>query len=180
MTMVNLEARIQANFAVLMDLTQGLVALGAPALTKLQFPTEAALTAFREMLDEYNAMGEDLEDDDGIGNPHGAPHGPKNPLPDSHSRKVSGRARNGVAVTAQEQFRPWIREALEALGGEATRGNVLLEIRRRHGTELLPADFEPVRNGDERWANSASFQRKKMVRDGLLDPSAPYGIWRLL
>jgi hypothetical protein len=81
--------------------------------------------------------------------------------------------------TAQSKFTRPILEALEQFGGEARAKDVLDEVGRQLGSELLPADAELLSNGEPRWRVSAAFERQNLIQRGLLAADAPRGIWRL-
>ena len=81
--------------------------------------------------------------------------------------------------TPQRAFRRPILEAVEGAGGEASAREVLDIVGQTMEGSLLAADHEPMSNGEPRWRVTASFERKNLVEEGLLDASAPRGVWRL-
>lgn len=44
---------------------------------------------------------------------------------------------------------------------------------------LTDGDYELVDNDEVRWRNAARWERKDMVRDGLIAPTQSRGIWEL-
>lgn len=83
--------------------------------------------------------------------------------------------------TAQSGFRLPILLALLALGGEATKAQVLLEISRSNLIDLKPGDsvFMPSSDSVQYWKNAASWERVSMIRDGLLANNSRFGVWKI-
>jgi Mrr restriction endonuclease-like protein len=83
-------------------------------------------------------------------------------------------------TTPHDDFTFPILESLYELGGAATRDTVLNKIEIKLKDQLKPRDLERLRScGDLRWRNRASFQRKNMIREGLLQRNSPYSVWEM-
>jgi len=97
------------------------------------------------------------------------------------SAQATARARvlpSSSTTTPHDDFTFPILESLHELGGAATRDAVLNKVENKLKDQLTPRDFERLRScGDVRWRNRASFQRKNMIREGLLRSDSPYGKW---
>jgi hypothetical protein len=73
-----------------------------------------------------------------------------------------------------------ILESLYELGGAATRDAVLNRVENKLKDQLRPRDLERLKScGDLRWRNRASYQRKNMIREGLLQEHSPYSVWEM-
>lgn len=83
--------------------------------------------------------------------------------------------------TRQEAFRLPILRALEELGGEAKMSEVLDRVFAEMKPHLKPADFQPLPSDGKtpRWRNTAQWERKNMVNEGLLRNDSPHGIWAI-
>lgn len=85
-----------------------------------------------------------------------------------------------VERTGEAAFRLPILQALVELGGQGSVGEVLEHARKHLKSELKPDDIKTLKsNGEVRWENTAKWERKHLLDDGLLDSSAPHGIWRI-
>lgn len=89
-----------------------------------------------------------------------------------------------AASPARKQVHPqWayylpIVQCLVELGGEADRGKLEEEFSRRCAGWLLPADLQPMANGNLRWEIMIRRAKKHMVAEGLI--STPNTrIWRI-
>jgi hypothetical protein len=83
-------------------------------------------------------------------------------------------------TTPHDDFTFPILESLYELGGAATRDAVLKKVETKLKDQLKPRDLEPLRScGDLRWRNMASWQRKNMIREGLLQKHSPYSVWEI-
>lgn len=77
-------------------------------------------------------------------------------------------------------LRFWIIEALQYLGGSASKNEVLQHIEQRHGNELLPGDLDSsVKPYIYAWRNNVCWERNAMKNDGILKAGSPRGIWEL-
>jgi predicted CopG family antitoxin len=96
---------------------------------------------------------------------------------DVGSRKLT-RHRRGEA-TRKEAYRPNILRALVEMGGRGEAADVLKLVERMMSGTLNRFDHGSVSTGEERWRNFARFEKADMVREGLLRPNSPHGIWEL-
>ncbi|MER2518448.1 MAG: hypothetical protein ABTR92_18985 [Candidatus Accumulibacter phosphatis] len=85
--------------------------------------------------------------------------------------------------TSRAQLRREIISSLRALGGRATRTEVVLAMEKSLSQQFLPGDLlvHGNRDGTKRiaWQASASKERINMIRDGLLCSDSPVGVWEL-
>ena len=87
---------------------------------------------------------------------------------------------NNNMTTPHDDFTFPILESLYELGGAATRDAVLNKVEHKLKSQLTARDLEKLRScGDLRWRNRASFQRKNMIREGLLQGNSPYSVWEM-
>jgi hypothetical protein len=87
---------------------------------------------------------------------------------------------NNNMTTPHDDFTFPILESLYELGGAATRDAVLNKVEHKLKSQLTARDLEKLRScGDLRWRNRASFQRKNMIREGLLQRDSPYSVWEM-
>jgi hypothetical protein len=95
-------------------------------------------------------------------------------------RKSRGRLPRGER-TREEAFRLPILRALEALGGEAKVSVVLDRVYAEMKPRLKPADLLllPADGRTPRWRNTAQWERRNMVNEGLLRNDCPHGIWAI-
>jgi hypothetical protein len=85
-----------------------------------------------------------------------------------------------MTLTPQAILRTWIVETLVSLGGSATRAAVLSRMWTTYRDRFTPADLEAVqtRPFEQKWMNRASWERDKMVKDGVLARGT--GEWTLI
>ena len=81
--------------------------------------------------------------------------------------------------TPQDAFRIPILKSLVELGGKATVAQVLSRVETRMGNTLKPVDTLKISSGMIRWKNSAMWERKAMVDEGLLSRHSPRGVWEI-
>lgn len=82
--------------------------------------------------------------------------------------------------TPQQAYRHPILEALYELGGSATVGDVLELVEKKMKPLLIEVDYQKLPSGvDIRWRNTAMWERYNLVKEGLLKPESPDGIWEL-
>jgi len=95
-------------------------------------------------------------------------------------RRFLGRLDAGL-VTHRRAFRQPILQALADLGGSATAEEALVRVAALMTDVLQPVDFQPVpsRPHVPRWRNAAHSCRGELLAEGLLERSAPRGVWRL-
>ena len=93
---------------------------------------------------------------------------------------LSTRHPTDNATTPHDDFTFPILESLYELGGTARRDAVLNKVEIKLKDQLKPLDLTRLRScGDLRWRNRASFQRKNMIREGLLQKHSRYGVWEM-
>lgn len=78
-------------------------------------------------------------------------------------------------------FRMPILETLVELGGSASADTVLNRVHEKMKNHLNEYDHQPLRSdpNELRWHKNAHWCRYRMVREGLLDPNSPRGIWEV-
>ena len=76
-------------------------------------------------------------------------------------------------------YRPLILKALAEMGGKGRAKEVLEQVFEMAEPYMKPEDRERLKSGDVRWHKNANWQRYYMIRDGLLRPDSPQGIWEL-
>jgi len=71
-------------------------------------------------------------------------------------------------------------EVLRQLGGQAQRVDVLQRMAMVLNDEFTAEDLEPrrTRRFEEKWKNNASYERIRMIDDGILEQRAD-GVWSL-
>lgn len=74
----------------------------------------------------------------------------------------------GPATPLWKYYQPVLR-ALAALGGEARRNEIEVELLRTMGAELLPADHAKLTNGDEKWQRMVRHTRKHLIAEGWIE-----------
>lgn len=85
-------------------------------------------------------------------------------------------------LTPHNQLQQWLILALGQMGGSASRAEALARIEDDFGLYFTADDLDspPSRPFETKWRNRVSWQRDRMVKDGLLLPFEGYGTpWRL-
>lgn len=95
-------------------------------------------------------------------------------------RLLTQRLQRGLR-TPEDAFRRPILEALVELGGSATIDKVLDLVYEKMRDRLNEYDLQPLPSSPEqaRWRNTAQWCRYTMVREGLLKPDSPKGVWEI-
>jgi hypothetical protein len=71
-------------------------------------------------------------------------------------------------------------EALHELGGRAYAADILRAVEEKVKPLLNEFDLQKLRSGmDIRWRNAAQWVRYTLVKEGLLKPDSPRGVWEL-
>lgn len=85
-----------------------------------------------------------------------------------------------MALTSHSVLRELLIRALFESGGSASRADVLSAMTSAFGAYWTAEDKEspPSRPGDEKWRNRTSWQRVRLIEDGLLNQQDD-GIWSL-
>lgn len=83
--------------------------------------------------------------------------------------------------TSYEEFRYPILEALDRLGGTGNIREVLRIVEEILSEQLNKYDYQALPSDSKsiRWKNTASWERHKMVEEGLLSAGSPRGIWEI-
>jgi hypothetical protein len=98
--------------------------------------------------------------------------------------RLERRGRKGRRIprgsrTPQDVYRVPILKALIELGGKGKVDQVLNRVEKRLANTLKPVDMEKISSGMIRWRNSAMWERKGMVDEGLLSHDSPRGVWEI-
>jgi len=89
------------------------------------------------------------------------------------------RAQAGKRIP-QAFYRLPILEALVERGGAGTKSQVLDRVRDMIGDQLSAVHHEILASVNEpRWRNTASWERRRMVKEGLLANDSPHGVWEI-
>jgi|Deesub1362A_J573_1020465.scaffolds.fasta_scaffold12787_5 predicted CopG family antitoxin len=89
------------------------------------------------------------------------------------------RAARGKGLP-QSAYRLPILEALGEISGKGRVKDVLKRVYEKVKHQLTPIDLQKVPSGaDIRWRNRARWERRAMIRDGLLRDNSPTGIWEM-
>jgi hypothetical protein len=80
---------------------------------------------------------------------------------------------------SREEYQTVILETLMELGGRGRVGNVLDMVFERLKDRMTDDDLEKLPSGDARWRKNAQWARYFMVKEGLLNPNSPHGIWEV-
>ena len=101
-------------------------------------------------------------------------------LPHPVGRLIAGRISKGLRTPEPAFFRP-ILQVLSDLGGSAKRSDVFSLLEQSMSDVLKPIDYQTLSSEAEqlRWQNSAQWARNLMVKEGLLQPDSPVGIWEI-
>ena len=94
-------------------------------------------------------------------------------------RRVTPRIQQGLAIPWQGYKRPLL-EALVNLGGAAPPDRVLQRVQEAMKERFNERDLETLSvAGQPRWVKNVHWCRYFLVRQGLLNPHAPRGIWEI-
>lgn len=83
--------------------------------------------------------------------------------------------------TPEEAYRQPILQALLALGGSAAVPDVLERVGKAMKGVLKDVDHQAMASDSDmlRWRNAAQWARPSMVKEGLLKPDSPRGVWEI-
>ncbi len=72
-------------------------------------------------------------------------------------------------------------QVLIDVGGSGKAAEVLERLGKLMKPVLKDVDFDPLASDAKnlRWRNTAQWARNMMVRDGLLKPDSPRGVWEI-
>lgn len=95
-------------------------------------------------------------------------------------RRNLGRLRRGVRTREEAYVLPILRALVEK-GGSARLNAVLDRVGELLKGVLKDADLLPLASDKDmpRWRNAAQWARCAMVKDGLLKPDSPRGVWEI-
>lgn len=95
-------------------------------------------------------------------------------------RRNPGRLRKGVRTPESRYYEP-ILNMLVDMGGSGKVADVLEKVERVMRPVLKPIDYEPLASDPDnpRWRNAAQWARNSMVKEGLLKPNSPRGVWEI-
>jgi len=95
-------------------------------------------------------------------------------------RRNLGRLRRG-ARTREELYVQPVLTALVELGGSARMNDVIDRVGKLMNGILKDVDRDPLASDPDmpRWRNAAQWARWAMVKDGLLKPDSPRGVWEV-
>lgn len=90
------------------------------------------------------------------------------------------RHHEDVALTPHPVLRTRLLTYLDSVGGSASRADVLNALDSQYSDSWTPEDLLPqnTRQFETKWRNRVSFERQRLVEDGLLESRAD-GIWSL-
>jgi len=97
-------------------------------------------------------------------------------------REARSRHRRRISIqkTPDREFRLPILEALDELGGRGQVREVLSIVYEKMQHRLTEDDLKQLPSGgDVRWRNTAKWERKHMVNEGLLRGDSPHGVWEM-
>jgi hypothetical protein len=80
-------------------------------------------------------------------------------------------------LTPRSRLQQWLILVLGEMGGSASRGKALARIQATFGSHFTVDDRDspPSRPFETKWRNRVSWQRDRMVKDGLLLRFEGYG-----
>lgn len=95
------------------------------------------------------------------------------------SPRKGSRLQKGLRTPNQTYRRP-ILEALDELGGRAYVDDVLKVVEEKVKPLLNAFDLQKLSSGmDVRWRNAVQWVRWTLVKEGMLKPDSPRGVWEL-
>lgn len=95
-------------------------------------------------------------------------------------RRNPGRLRKGVRTPEIRYYEPILRILVD-MGGSGKVADVLEKVERVMRPTLNQIDYEPLASDPDnpRWRNAAQWARHSMVKEGLLKPNSPRGVWEI-
>lgn len=129
-------------------------------------------SVLRKILEEYNDLKHKIEN-----------------VPTSADKTISTRrektftsdmiSRASFPRDYVERYARWIIASLFPLGGSADAKTVISQIQKTFKDEFTKKELGVLPSGEFRWIKNVNWARYDMVRGGLLNENAPYGIWEL-
>ena len=95
-------------------------------------------------------------------------------------RRDLGRLRRGQRTPEAKYYLP-ILQVLAEMGGSGETAEVLDGVGKKMKGVLKDVDNDPLASSPDnpRWRNAAQWARNSMVREGLLKPDSPRGVWEI-
>jgi len=93
-------------------------------------------------------------------------------------RATTRRAPPGSILSEGEYWLPLL-DTIATAGGELPANDAIEEVGRRLRGRFTSRDYESLDQGGVRWKNRVRFARLRLKEQGLLDPAAPRGVWRI-
>ena len=108
-----------------------------------------------------------------------SPPGPNKPPGEPGTRKAKeARAPSGALLPEKEYEVPLLRALVDA-GGRGPSNEIIDAVGRQLDGRLATLDREMLTSGEIRWRNRTQFARLRLVQRGLMDGSAPRGVWAI-
>jgi len=99
---------------------------------------------------------------------------------DLQKRSETGSRLPRGANTPSIRYRCPILQALVNLGGKGKTSIVLERVYEQMKDSFVPADSEELSSvGEQRWRNTARWERNEMMKEGLLREDSPHGVWEI-
>jgi hypothetical protein len=106
------------------------------------------------------------------------PSGPAGHVTDGGGFRRGRRRGSVIGRTQDREFRQAILQTLVEMGGSGKTGEILDRVGEKLASRLTPTDYQSLMTGEVRWRNTAKFERKHLLHEGLLEPST-HGIWTI-
>jgi restriction system protein len=96
------------------------------------------------------------------------------------ARRNLGKLRKGLRTPEAAYYHP-ILMVLERMGGSGKVAEVLERVKQIMKPVLKDVDHQPLASGPDnpRWRNTAQWARNSMIKEGLLKPDSPRGVWEI-
>jgi len=96
------------------------------------------------------------------------------------ARRNLGKLRKGLRTPEAAYYHP-ILMVLERMGGSGKVADVLEKVKQIMKPVLKDVDYEPLASSPDnpRWRNTAQWARNSMIKEGLLKPDSPRGVWEI-
>jgi hypothetical protein len=142
-------------------------------LKKYAIPLEDnADSVLRKILEEYNEMKHKAITQVSSN---------QNISPASREKRLTSNSLSRLSFPRgyAKRYARWIISSLSFLGGSADAQTVISNIQKTFKHQLTEKDLETLPSGEMRWVKNVNWARYDMVKGGLLNENAPYGIWEL-
>jgi hypothetical protein len=104
---------------------------------------------------------------------------PSRNIVSGQQRMYLGRLDRDTPHFTRSELEPILIEALQNLGGSASKEAVEDEIEHRLHNEFSAADLDTVGEGIPRWKKNVQWIRFDLVKRGIMKKDSPYGVWAL-